>query len=46
MLVMFLRARCWLVGAFAVHIQPANELRNHKLELTALYDIRLAVETL
>ena len=27
MLVMFLRARCWLVGAFSVHIQPQNELR-------------------
>ena len=27
MLVMFLRARCWLVGAFAVHIQPENELQ-------------------
>ena len=35
MLVMFLRARCWLVGAFSVHIQPQNELGNHTLELTS-----------
>ena len=26
-LVMFLRARCWLVGAFAVHIHRAAKLR-------------------
>ena len=49
MLVMFLRARCWLVGAFAVHIQPAtwNELRESQtLADVTLYDIRLADETL
>ena len=36
MLVMFLRARCWLVGAFSVHIQLGKtNYRNHKLELTS-----------
>ena len=47
MLVMFLRARCWLVGAFSVHIQPQNELReSHTGADVTLSDIRLAVERL
>ena len=35
MLVMFLRARCWLVGAFSVHSQRKTNYGNHKLELTS-----------
>ena len=47
MLVMFLTARCWLVGAFSVHIQPQNELReSHTGADVTLSDIRLAVERL
>ena len=41
MLVMFLRARCWLVGAFSVHIQPQNELRESQTGAdVTLSDIR------
>ena len=33
---MFLRARCWLVGAFSDHIQPRKtNYGNHTLELTS-----------
>ena len=47
MLVMFLRAICWLVGAFSVHIQPENELQEARESQTgAQSDIRLGVETL
>ena len=47
MLVMFLRARCWLVGAFSVHIQPkTNYGESHTGADVTLSDIRLAVERL
>ena len=40
-------ARCWLVGAFSVHIQPQNELRESQTGAdVTLSDIRLAVERL
>ena len=46
MLVMFLRARCWQVGAFSVYIQQ-NKLQESQTGAdVTVSDIRLAVERL
>ena len=40
------RARCWLVGAFAVHIQQNELCESQTGAEVTLSDIRLAVETM
>ena len=42
MLVMFLRARCWLVGAFAVHIQKAKRTVEANRKSLAGADVTLS----